>query len=36
MKMLRGKLASTLKPGDEEILEEIVAIRSAKDMMYGF
>jgi len=36
VKLLRGKLASTLKPGDEEILEEIVAIRSAKDMMYGF
>ncbi|MDA4114530.1 MAG: translation initiation factor IF-2 [Thaumarchaeota archaeon] len=36
VKMLRGKLASTLKPEEEEILEEIVTIRSAKDMMYGF
>jgi translation initiation factor 5B len=36
VKLLRGKLAATLTPDDEAVLEEIVTIRSAKDMMYGF
>jgi translation initiation factor 5B len=36
VKLLRGKLATSLSPDAVEVLEEIVAIRSAKDMMYGF
>jgi len=36
VKLLRGKLAETLTPDDEAVLDEIVTIRSAKDMMYGF
>lgn len=36
VRMLRGKYAGTLGQDDEAVLEEIVAIRSAKDMMYGF
>ena len=35
-KILRGKYATTLGPDDQQALEEIVAIRSAKDMLYGF
>jgi len=35
-KILKGKYASTLGPDDKQALEEIVAIRSAKDMLYGF
>ena len=35
-KILKGKYASTLSPDDQQALEEIVAIRSAKDMLYGF
>jgi len=35
-KILKGKYASTLTPDDQQALEEIVAIRSAKDMLYGF
>ncbi len=36
VKLLKDDLASTLKEDDREALDEIVAIRSAKDMMYGF
>ena len=36
VKLLRGELSATLKEDDTEALDEIVAIRSAKDMMYGF
>jgi len=36
VRMLREKLAETLTAEDEAVLEEIVSIRSAKDMMYGF
>jgi len=36
VKILRGKLAGSLTAEDEAVLEEIVSIRSAKDMMYGF
>jgi len=35
-KILKGKYASTLSPDDQKALGEIVAIRSAKDMLYGF
>ncbi len=35
-KILKGKYASTLGPDDRKALEEIVAIRSVKDMLYGF
>jgi translation initiation factor 5B len=35
-KILKGKYAATLSPDDQQALEEIVAIRSAKDMLYGF
>jgi len=35
-KILKGKYASTLTPDDQQALEEIIAIRSAKDMLYGF
>ena len=35
-KLLKGKYATTLDPDDQLALEEIVAIRSAKDMLYGF
>jgi translation initiation factor 5B len=36
VRLLKEKLASTLSPDDLEALDEIVAIRSAKDTMYGF
>jgi translation initiation factor 5B len=36
VKLLKGDLAGTLKPDDHEALEEIISIRSVKDMMYGF
>jgi translation initiation factor 5B len=35
-KILKGKYASTLGPDDQQALQEIVAIRSAKDLLYGF
>ncbi|HUI01649.1 MAG TPA: translation initiation factor IF-2 [Nitrososphaerales archaeon] len=35
-KLLKGKYASTLGPDGQQALEEIIAIRSAKDMLYGF
>jgi len=35
-KILKGKYAATLTPDDQDALEQIVAIRSAKDMLYGF
>ena len=35
-KVLKGRYASTLSPDDQQVLEEIVAIRSVKDMLYGF
>jgi translation initiation factor 5B len=35
-KKLRGKYATALGPDGQQAMEEIVAIRSAKDMMYGF
>ena len=35
-KILKGKYAATLSPDDQQALEEIVAIRSAKDVLYGF
>ena len=35
-KILKGKYATTLGPDDRQALEEIVAIRSAKDVLYGF
>ncbi|HYR04706.1 MAG TPA: translation initiation factor IF-2 [Nitrososphaerales archaeon] len=35
-KLLKGKYASTLGPDDRKALEEIIAIRSAKDVLYGF
>ncbi len=35
-KLLKGKYASALGPDDQKVFEEIVAIRSAKDMLYGF
>jgi translation initiation factor 5B len=36
VRLLREKLAQTLTPDDEAVLEEIVSIRSTKDTMYGF
>lgn len=36
VRLLKGDLAGTLKEDDREALEEIVHIRSAKDVMYGF
>jgi translation initiation factor 5B len=36
VKLLKGDLAGALKPDDQEALEEIISIRSVKDMMYGF
>jgi len=36
VKVLRGKLASTLKEDDLEALNELVSARSTRDMMYGF
>jgi translation initiation factor 5B len=36
VKTLRGKYAGTLSATDEAVLDEIVSIRSAKDVMYGF
>jgi len=36
VRLLRGKFAASLSPDEEAILEEIVNIRSVKDMMYGF
>ncbi|MDA4135606.1 MAG: translation initiation factor IF-2 [Thaumarchaeota archaeon] len=36
VKLLKGDLASTLKEDDAVALDEIIAIRSVKDMMYGF
>ncbi len=36
VKLLKGDLASTLKEDDQEALDEIISIRSVKDMMYGF
>ena len=36
VKLLKGELGSTLKEDDREALDEIVAIRSPKDMMYGY
>jgi len=36
VRLLREKLASSMTPDDEAVLEEIVTIRSAKDEMYGF
>jgi translation initiation factor 5B len=35
-KILKGKYASTLTADDQRALDEIIAIRSAKDMLYGF
>ena len=35
-KLLKGKYASTLGPDDQHVFQEIVTIRSAKDMLYGF
>ncbi|MDG7005411.1 MAG: translation initiation factor IF-2, partial [Nitrososphaerota archaeon] len=35
-KLLRGKYSASLRPDDRDALEEIVAIRSAKDALYGF
>ncbi|HVC26554.1 MAG TPA: translation initiation factor IF-2 [Nitrososphaerales archaeon] len=35
-KILKGKYAAALGPDDQQALEEIVAIRSAKDVLYGF
>jgi translation initiation factor 5B len=35
-KLLKGKYASTLGADDRQALQEIVAIRSAKDVLYGF
>ncbi len=35
-KLLKGKYASALGPEDQNVFQEIVAIRSAKDMLYGF
>jgi hypothetical protein len=35
-KLLKGKYASALGPDDQVAFREIVAIRSAKDMLYGF
>ncbi|MDG6925577.1 MAG: translation initiation factor IF-2 [Nitrososphaerota archaeon] len=36
VKLLKGELAGTLKEDDQEALNEIISIRSVKDMMYGF
>ncbi len=36
VRVLKDKLASSLKEDDLEALNEIVTIRSAKDIMYGF
>jgi hypothetical protein len=35
-KLLKGKYATTLNSDDQEVLGEIISIRSAKDMLYGF
>lgn len=35
-KLLKGKYAASLSPDDREALEEIVSIRSVKDVLYGF
>ncbi|MDA4118746.1 MAG: translation initiation factor IF-2 [Thaumarchaeota archaeon] len=35
-KLLKGKYNGTLSPDDQEALDEIIAIRSANDMLYGF
>jgi len=35
-KLLKGKYATTMTPDDREVLGEIIAIRSAKDLLYGF
>jgi translation initiation factor 5B len=35
-KILKGRYASTLDGGEQQVLEEIVVIRSAKDVLYGF
>jgi translation initiation factor 5B len=36
VKLLKGDLSSTLTPDASEALDEIISIRSVKDMMYGF
>ena len=36
VKLLRNELSGTLKEDDKEALDEIVSVRSAKDIMYGF
>jgi translation initiation factor 5B len=36
VKLLKGDLSTTLQEDETTALEEIIAVRSVKDMMYGF